>query len=67
MYGLLLRMILAFRLYPDEKAMPPTDYITYGETPSGVANAPKPFLTKFVPRDPEKLRELLRVEKQMYV
>lgn len=66
MYMVLLRLILAFRLLPDEKMPPPTDYVTYGETPAGVANAPKPFLVRFVPRSPERLRVMLDVEKQAY-
>ncbi len=40
MYGLLLRMILAFQLRKDESDPPPTSYETFGETPSGVLNAP---------------------------
>lgn len=66
MYGILVRLILAFKLFPDEKALPPKDYITYGETPSGVANAPKPFLIRFVPRSPDKLKATLAIERQIY-
>jgi hypothetical protein len=67
MYSVILRLILAFRLYPDERMMPPPDYTSYGSTPSGVANAPRPFLIRFVPRDPERLKVMLQVEKQTYV
>ncbi|EXJ90308.1 hypothetical protein A1O1_03407 [Capronia coronata CBS 617.96] len=56
MYGLLLRMILAFELKMDPADPPPTSWKTFGRTPSGVLNAPKMFKVRFVPRDEEKLR-----------
>ncbi|EXJ94377.1 hypothetical protein A1O1_02771 [Capronia coronata CBS 617.96] len=66
MYGLLMRMLIAFRLQPDEKAPPPPDYFTYGETPWGAVNVPKQFMVKFVPRDPERLKDMLGAEGQKY-
>ncbi|EXJ80755.1 hypothetical protein A1O3_07039 [Capronia epimyces CBS 606.96] len=56
MYGLLLRMILAFDMKMDPCDPPPTSWRTFGRTPSGVLNAPKMFNVRFVPRNEEKLR-----------
>lgn len=57
MYGLLFRMILAFQLRADDNDPPPASYKTFGATPSGVLNAPKPFRVKFIPRDLDSLND----------
>lgn len=54
-----MRLIVAFRMLPDEDMPPPSDWLTYGATPQGVANAPKLFKTKFVPRDAAALKSQL--------
>ena len=65
-YGLLLRLILTFEMHPDEALPPPKDYLTYGATPQGVANAPKPFNIRFVPRNKEALAKQLDEEGRRY-
>lgn len=66
MYGLLLRMIVSFKMYPDEDFPPPEDYLSFGATPQGVANAPKPFKIKFEARDLEHLKRRLDMERHAY-
>lgn len=57
LYGLLLRMVLAFKLEVDPTDLPPTSYKTFGNTPDLVLNSPKPFKVKFTPRNTETLRK----------
>ena len=57
MYGLLLRILLAFELEMDPADPPPSSWKTFGSTPSGVLNAPKMFKVRFVPRNEEKLKQ----------
>lgn len=57
MYGLLLRMILNFRMESDAANPPPKDYRTFGCTPDLVLSSPKTFGVRFVPRNKAELKE----------
>lgn len=57
LYGLLLRIVLAFRLEADPDDPPPTSYEDFGCTPENILNSPRPFKVRFIPRDEAKLRE----------
>lgn len=55
MYGILVRTIAAYKMLSDGETPPPKDYFTFGATPSGVVDIPKPFKINFIPRDQEAL------------
>lgn len=57
LYGLLLRIILAFKLEVDPTDPPPKSYKTFGNTPDLVLNSPKPFKVRFTPRNLDGLRK----------
>lgn len=63
MYGLLMRMILAFEIRMDPDDPPPPSYETFGANPEGALNSPKPFKVYFVPRDENELRNFVQKTK----
>jgi phenylacetate 2-hydroxylase len=62
LHGLLMRLVLDFKIVADETALPNTDPIHYGNGMDSVNKAPSPFRVFFIPRDRAALAARLGVE-----
>jgi hypothetical protein len=65
-YGIILRVILAYKLVPVETERAPTSCKTFGANIEGSVNVPKQFGIRFVPRNDSLLREQIAAEAALY-
>ncbi len=65
-YGIILRVILAYKLVPVEADPAPRSYKEISANVAGSVVSPKPFGIRFVPRDEVLLKEQLAAEGMTY-
>lgn len=63
-YGIILRVILAYKPVPVENEPAPESYKSFGASVVGSVITPKPFGIRFVPRHEGLLRKELEIEEK---